>query len=264
MQKEECNPRHALVCGGSEGIGYGIATELVRSGIHVTLLARREEVLCSACDELSSLSGGFADYIVGDITEPGEGERATAIMLQRHGGVDVLVNNAGGPPMGSFLEHSDLTWTLAYKLCLQSTIDFTRAVVPLMKERKFGRIINVTSLLAKEPAPIMVLSATFRAGVSAFSKAISSELIRDGITINTLLPSAVWTARAESLTRQTAEREGISFEEAKVRAIKNLPPGRYAEATELGALVSFLISPAAGYITGQSIAVDGGLGKSVF
>ncbi|MGF1679615.1 MAG: SDR family oxidoreductase [Candidatus Methylacidiphilales bacterium] len=254
----------ALVCGGSKGIGRGVALELSRAGARVTLMSRTEDHLQQAVSEITAETGAAVDYVVGDAATPGEGARLVAWMKERHGGLDILLNNAGGPPMGSFTEHSDEAWDNAYRVSLKSVIEFTRAAAPVMRGRGYGRIINITSLLAKEPGPLMVLSSTFRAGVSAFSKAICTELIKDGITINTVLPSAVWSDRAESLTRQTAEREGISVDEAKARAVKNLPPGRYAEAEELGALVAFLASPTAAYLTGLSLPVDGGLGKSIF
>lgn len=256
--------RSALVCGGSRGIGRGIAHGLLAEGVRVAILARSADAVEEAVAELEMATGRRPVGLIGDVAGEGVAERSVAQAQEALGGLDILVNNAGGPPMGHFEEHSEDVWDVAYRQCLRSVVDFTKAVAPAMRAGGYGRIVNITSFLAKEPTPPMVLSATFRAGVSAFSKAISSELIADGITINTVGPAAVFTERAESLTRETAERDGIDYEEALARSTASLPIQRFATLDELASLVCYLASPLAAYVSGTTVIVDGALSKSVF
>lgn len=254
----------AVICGGSKGIGKACASSLAREGARTVLLSRTEETLLAAAAEIEAAGGTRPHVIVGDVADPLLASRVVAETMERFGRLDIMINNAGGPPMGSFFEHDLDTWHAAVQTNLLSVVTFTRAAAEVMKAAGYGRIINITTVLAKEPTPAMVLSGTLRAGVSAFSKAISTELIKSGVCINTVCPAAVLTERAESLTRVAAERDGISYEEALARAQKGLPIGRLAAPIELGDVVAFLCSPKAGYISGVSLMVDGGVTRAVF
>lgn len=254
----------AIVCGGSKGIGKACAIALSQEGAQTVLISRSSEHLSAAADEIESAGGLRPHTVCGDVADLGLADRVIADILERFGRLDILVNNAGGPPMGSLFDHSNEVWNAAVQTNLLSVVAFSRAAAETMRANGYGRIVNITSFLAKEPTPSMVISGTLRAGVSAFSKAISTELIKSGITINTVCPGAVLTERAESLTKASADRDGLSYAAALERTQSGLPIGRLAEPRELGDVVAFLCSPKAGYITGVSMMVDGGLSHSVF
>ncbi|MGA8028003.1 MAG: SDR family oxidoreductase [Bryobacteraceae bacterium] len=260
----ELEGRVALVCGGSRGIGKAIAQALAREGAMPVLVSRSDRRLVEAAEEIEGATGIRPGILAGDVADSGLARASVDEVVGKHGRIDILINNAGGPPSGSFLSHAPETWDAAVETNLLSVIRFTQAAVPEMKKSGYGRVINITSFLAKEPTPGMVLSGTLRAGVSAFTKAISKELARENITANTVCPSAVLTDRAESLTREAAGRDGISFEEALKRASAALPMGRLAAPAEIADIVAFLASPLASYITGVTLLVDGGLSCSVF
>jgi 3-oxoacyl-[acyl-carrier protein] reductase len=260
----ELQNRVAIVTGGSRGMGKAIGIHLSREGVKVCLVARDAEVLAETEAEIGSMSDTPVMTIAGDVSDPGLAERAVKTVEDAWGQVDILINNGGGPAMGSFLDHDDEAWLAALQLNLLSTVRFTKACVPGMKNRQWGRIVNITSSLAKEPSAPMVLSATARAGVSAFSKSVSHELAVDNITINTILPGGVKTDRLLSLMQQRADADGIALDDLVKTRAENLPIKRFAEPGEIADVVTFLTSERGGYVTGTSIAVDGGLTKSTF
>ena len=203
----EIQGRVAIVTGASAGMGKASAVALAQQGVNLVLIARNTSRLDEAKTEIEQKSGVDVIALGGSVTEPDLAQKAVAIALARWQTIDILINNAGGPPPGSFLQHDDSVWDAALNQNLKSTIRFTRAVAPHMMEKKWGRIISITSTLAKEPSANMVLSATARAGVSAFSKAISFELAPHGITVNTLCPGGVLTDRLHSLVTSSAHKQ---------------------------------------------------------
>ena len=256
--------RVAIVCGASKGIGKAISKGLAAHGANVCLISPDPSVLDETVADLSADGFGEAVALAGDVTDPALAKKALKAVIDRWGRVDILVNNAGGPPPGGFLEHDDETWTAAFELNLMSAIRFTRAVAPVMKDRRWGRIVNVTSTLAKEPTPQMVLSATIRAGVSTFSKAIAAELAPFNITINTVCPGGVKTDRLVSLFSEIARKNGKDPQELIRNSEESIPIGRFAEADEFAQMVLFLLSEKGSYVTGTTISIDGAATKSVF
>jgi 3-oxoacyl-[acyl-carrier protein] reductase len=252
--------RLALVTGGSKGIGFGIALALAGEGCDVCLVARNEGPLHAAAETIRAKTGKAISTIAGDVAD------ATFIdrIVNEVAGIDILVSNAAGPPPGSFLAHDDAAWLAAIDQNFLSTVRLVRALAPGMKERGWGRVVSITSTLAKEPTPLMVLSASTRAAVSAFTKAISIELAPFGVTANVVAPGGVQTERLESLMQQTAEREGKTIDEIRARSAASIPMQRFASPDELADLVVFLASERGRYLTGMSLMADGGLTKGVF
>jgi 3-oxoacyl-[acyl-carrier protein] reductase len=256
--------RVAIVCGASTGMGFSSAMGLAKQGVNLLLISRSEEKLQSAKADISAQSDVDIEILPGSVSDPKLAQEAGDIALKTWNKVDVLLNNAGGPPMGSFLEQDDAAWSEALDLSLMSVVRFTRVVAPLMMERKWGRIINITSTLAKEPSGPMVLSATARAGVSAFSKSISIELAENNVTINTLCPGGVLTGRLRSLVEISAKNQNKDYDEVLKASESSIPLGRFADPEEFADMVVFLASERGRYLTGTTTMVDGGLTKSVF
>ena len=260
----EIEGRVALVTGASRGIGKAVAMSLAQAGVRLCLLSRNDDSLAAARSEIATETGIEALTIAADV---GNEDAASAIVERvsdELGKVDILVNNCEGPPMGTFLEQDAASWQQAYRQNLYSVVNYSTLVTPAMKADNWGRIINITSVLAREPTPAMVLSATMRAGVSAFAKSISLELAEHGITVNTICPSAVLTDRMVKLTEAAAEREGRSYDEILQTAQASIPARRFSTPAEIGDFAAFLCSQRASYITGVSHMIDGGLTKSVF
>lgn len=255
----------AIITGGSKGIGKAIALKLASlNEIQVCIVSRSEENLKKALSEIQELSSLEHIYVASDVSSAGSEKLVIDTVLEKFGRVDILVNNSGGPSPGSFLEKSESDWNMAIENNLMSVIRFSKYIAPFFIKQQWGRILNITSTLAKEPSPTMVLSASVRAGVSAFTKAIAEELAIYNITVNTICPGSVLTERLDSLVSEVAERKQISKEEQLEKSQSVIPMKRFANPSELAEVGAFLVSDAASYITGQSLMVDGGLTKSYF
>jgi 3-oxoacyl-[acyl-carrier protein] reductase len=260
----EINDRVAIITGASSGIGFAAAKGLALQGVNLVLVSRTEDKLKNAQAEILALADVEVEIFSGNVTDKYLSQKVVDLAMSKWGKIDILINNAGGPPMGSFLEHEDDVWDEALDQNLKSVIRFTRSVSPIMIKNKWGRIINITSTLAKEPTPLMVLSATARAGVSAFSKSISAELAEYGITINTLCPGGVLTDRLHSLLVTAAEKQEKSYDDVLKMSQATIPIGRFAEPEEFADMLVFMASERARYITGTTVMVDGGLTKGIF
>ena len=253
----------ALVAASSRGLGRAIAFELAREGAAVVISARDAKVLEATRASIAAETGARVDAIPADVSTM-EGIRAlTDGALALHGRVDILVTNAGGPPGGPFEQHEPEAWQRAFELTLRSAVELTRAVLPGMRERKWGRILNVTSIAVKQPVSNLMLSNSLRAAVTGFARTLATEVATDGITVNNLMPGWTRTERVEHLADATAKREGISHEAALARIYADIPMQRLGEPEEFAALAAFLASERASYITAQSIAVDGGWIRSL-
>jgi 3-oxoacyl-[acyl-carrier protein] reductase len=252
----------AIVTGASKGMGLAIVNALVAEGVKVLLVARNAETLAATVDQIKK-SGGEAAFVAGDVSNADLPQLVISkIQSAWNDSADILINNAGGPPVGSFLEHGADAWDSAIQINLLSAVRFSKAVAPQMKEKKWGRIISITSTIAKEPSAVMVLSATVRSGVSAFTKAISSELASFNVTANVICPGGVSTDRLTNLIKTRAERENRAYEDVLKESEASIPAQRFASPEEIASTVSYLVSQHGSYITGLSISVDGGLTKS--
>ena len=254
--------KNALVVASSQGLGKAIATELLREGANVMLAARSEEKLLAVQEELKSIGKGKLSYCVADITKPLDVKNLIATTIREFGGIELLVNNAGGPKAGNFTDMSDSDWQEAFELNLLSYIRVIREALPALKN-KGGKIVNIASSSTKEPIPGLILSNTFRTGIVGLSKTLAMELAGDGILVNTVSPGRIATERVAHLDEVNALKQGVSINEIKELAEGKIPLGRYGKPEEFAKFVVFLLSGANTYITGQSFLVDGGMVKSI-
>ena len=254
----------ALVTGASQGIGFACAEVLARSGADVAIVARRPDVLDRAKEKIVAETNAQVIAIPGDVAKPSFAEEVVSEVKQELGRVDILVNNAGGPPPGAFMEMTLEDWRGALAQNLLSVVLFSQAVLPEMKDKGWGRIINIASTSVKEPMPGMVLSNATRAAVGAVAKTMSLELASFGITVNTICPGPTYTDRAKELINNRCQKESISMEDVVNQIIANVPVGRMAQPEEISSIVVFLASDFASYITGTVVPVDGGMTRSLY
>jgi 3-oxoacyl-[acyl-carrier protein] reductase len=254
--------RVAVVAAASKGLGRAIADSFADEGVSVVLCARGEAALREACDAIAA-RGGRAHGVVADVSEPGAPARVVAEAARTYGPVDIVVTNSGGPKSGPFELLTDEDWDAAVQTLLTSTVGFARAALPGMRQRRWGRILNVTSIAAVQPVDGLMLSNSVRSAVHAFAKTLSNEVAVDGVTVNNLVPGYTRTDRVIDLANQMAVTGGTTPDEISARWEAQIPMRRLGEPRELAALAAFLASDHAGYITGQSIAVDGGWIRSV-
>ena len=215
-------------------------------------------MLAATRDAIAKTTASAVHAVAADLSRTDGIEQVVRATLERFGRVDVLVTNAGGPPVGPLESHDWATWERAVGLTLRSAVELTRAVLPGMRERRWGRILHVTSLTVKQPIDGLMLSTSIRAAVTGFSRTLANEVAAHGVTINTILPGYMNTERVAELNQINATREGVPVRDVEQRVIGQIPVGRIGEPRELAALAAFLASDKASYITGQSIVVDGG------
>ena len=208
--------------------------------------------------------GANVHAVTADLTEPGDVERVIAEGLDAFGRVDVLVTNIGGPPAGPFTSHGPEVWQQAFRQNLESVVNLCRGALPQMQERGWGRIVNITSIAVKQPVDGLILSNSMRAAVTGFARTLANEVAADGVTVNNVLPGYTRTDRLVELAEKIGRDSGISPEAALARWESEIPMRRIGNPDELAALVAFLASQRAAYITGSSIAVDGGWIRSLF
>jgi 3-oxoacyl-[acyl-carrier protein] reductase len=250
--------RVALVGASSKGLGRAIAEAFAAEGAAVALCARNAGVLEATRAAIAKTASTPVHAVAADLSQTPGIEQVVRSTLERFGRVDVLVTNAGGPPVGPFETHDWAAWQRGFELTLRSALELTRALLPGMRERRWGRILHVTSLTVKQPIDGLMLSTSIRAALTGFSRTLANEVATDGITVNTILPGFMNTERVVELNEVTAAREGVPVREVERRLIGQIPMRRIGEPRELAALVAFLASEQASYITGQSIVVDGG------
>ncbi|MGQ0814095.1 MAG: SDR family oxidoreductase [Gemmatimonadota bacterium] len=253
----------ALVAASSRGLGRAAAEELAAEGAQLIVCARRDDAVRSVATAISEHYNVQVLPVTADLSQSGEPARVVEQALAHFGQIDVLVTNAGGPPAGPFESHDDEAWRAAVRLNLESVIGLVRAALPGMKERRWGRIINVTSIAVKQPVENLILSNSIRAAVTGFARTLANEVAPFGVTVNNVLPGYTRTERVEELAEYLAQQKGGTAEQARKVWEREIPMGRLGEPREFAALVAFLASERASYITGTSITVDGGWVKSL-
>ncbi len=249
--------RVALVCGASQGIGFAAANELAREGAQLAICSRSAASLERAVERLAP-HGVPVLPVVADLSTVEGIACATAEVMARFGHADILITNTGGPPTGASLEHEWTAWAHASELLLRSAVELCRAFVPGMRERHWGRVVGITSLAVKQPVPSLVLSNALRAAVTGFFRTLADEVAADGVTVNTVLPGYTETERLEDLAEATVKRTGVTRETVYNGWKAEIPTGRLGRPEELGAVIAFLASDRAGFVTGQAVLVDGG------
>jgi 3-oxoacyl-[acyl-carrier protein] reductase len=256
--------RVALVTGSSQGIGKAIALELSMEGTRVVICARNEGALKEATNEIHGATGNEVLPVRADLSRNEQVVKLVRTAFTHFDRIDILVNNTGGPPSLDFLETSNQHWLDAYNQLMMSTINTCSAVIPYMQAGKWGRIINMTSFAAKQPADKLVLSNAIRAGILGLSKSLSNELASHGILVNAVCPGWTMTKRVEDLARARANAEGRTSEEIVKTWESQIPLKRMAQPREIASLVVFLASERASYITGAVVQVDGGVVKGLY
>ena len=255
MSEQNLQGYHALVCGASRGIGRACAEMLAGRGARLTLVARNAETLESVRDGLPGGRDAGHAALALDLDDTGALSKRLAEVVEP---VHILINNAGGPPGGPLIDARPEEFRRGFERLLIAAHLITQHCVPGMRKAGYGRIVNIISTSVREPIPGLGVSNTIRAACAGWAKTLSRELAPDAITINNVLPGFTATDRLASLFDARAERMGKSREEVEQAALNNVPAGRFATPAEIAAAVAFLAGPDAGYITGSSLAVDGG------
>ena len=253
----------AVVSASSKGLGRAIAEELAVEGANLVMCARGEDALRQTAESIRKKAGTTVLEVAADVSEPAGIDRVAKSALDKFGKVDILVTNSGGPPSGAFESFTAESWESATRLLLFSAVGLARAVLPGMKERRWGRILNVTSIAVKQPIDGLMLSNSLRAAVTGFARSLANEVARFNVTVNNLMPGYTRTDRVEELARATSAKTGASLGDAYAKWEREIPMGRLGEPREFAALAAFLASERASYITGSSIAVDGGWIRSL-
>jgi 3-oxoacyl-[acyl-carrier protein] reductase len=254
----------AVVAASSKGLGKAVALGLAREGVKLTICARGRDELERTEKEIVSETSADVLALECDVSKTAEIKKVVDETIKKYSKIDIMVNNAGGPPTGGFLDFSLEDWQRAIELNLFSTIKFTKEVLPRMREQKWGRIVNITSIAVKQPIDGLILSNTARAAVIGLAKTISNEYGQYNITVNNVCPGRILTDRIIHLANEKAKKEGRSIDEALSIMELDIPMRRIGKPEELANLVVFLASERASYITGTTIQADGGFTRGLF
>jgi 3-oxoacyl-[acyl-carrier protein] reductase len=252
----------ALVAASSRGLGRAVAEELAREGARLVLCARGEAALRETADAIRT-TGAQVEAIAADVSRPADVARVIEAGMRAFGRIDILVTNGGGPPAGPFESHAAEAWQEAVRQNLGSVVELTRAVLPGMKERHWGRIVNVTSIAVKQPVDNLILSNSVRAAVTGLARTLANEVAAFGITVNNVMPGYTRTQRVDELAARNASLRGTSADAELAAWEAQIPMGRLGRPAEFAAMVAFLCSERASYTTGASIPVDGGWIRSL-
>ncbi len=250
--------RVAVVAAASKGLGRAVALGLAREGANLSLCARGEEALKATAEEIRRETGVEVLTTVADVFKPEDVQRFVAGTASHYGRIDILVTNAGGPPNTTFNDAAPEDFLDAVKLNLMGAVRLSKEVVPHMQRRKWGRIVHIVSLAAKQPLPGLILSNAARPGILGLSKSMANELAKDGILVNSACPGYTLTDRVDVLTKARAQQLGISQDEELKASAARIPLGRIGMPEEFANVVVFLASERASFVTGVAIQVDGG------
>lgn len=256
--------KNVLVTAASSGIGKSIAQLFIEEGANVAICSSNSTNIQNAANEIFTNLHIKPYYLVCDINNKEDIHKTVEYVIQKFGSIDILINNCGGPVTGFFDSLDDSKWQQAFEQVLMSAVRFTRLILPYMKKNKWGRIINITSLSVKQPVDNLILSNTFRSGLTAFAKTISNQLGNFNITINNVAPGYTLTGRLEHLAEIKAKEFQSTKEEVLKKMADDVPLKRLGKPEELASLVVYLASDLAGYINGQTVTVDGGFVKATY
>lgn len=254
------NGRVAMVAAASKGLGRATAESLARDGCRLSICSRSMESL----EETRKATGPDSLAVACDVSNAGDLRAWVDATLARFGRIDILVTNTGGPPAAKFLDLSEEQWRTGIDSTLMNVVRLCRMVIPDMQKRQWGRIVHITSLVAKQPLELLTISSTLRAGLSALTKTLADQVARDGITVNALLPGHILTDRQRHLNELRSKEQGVTVEEYASRVEQSIPMGRFGRPEEIGDAITFLCSERASYITGTSLQVDGGIIRATF
>jgi 3-oxoacyl-[acyl-carrier protein] reductase len=259
----QISDRVALVCGSSSGLGLAVARALATDGCRIGLNGRDPGRLGRAVELLQAETGADVTGFQADVSEPDQAEDLVRRVQDAYGQLDILLCNAGGPPATTFVDAEPDAWQRALTLNLLSTVHLCRAAVPAMRSRKWGRVLCLTSVAAKQPLGDLILSTTARAGILGFAKALSDEVAADGVTVNVLCPGYMRTERSIELMEHRATTTDTPVDVVVEELSRAIPMRRMGEPAEFAAVAAFLASAPAGYLTGSVIQVDGGFVRSI-
>jgi len=256
----------AIVAAASSGLGRGVARALAAEGATVVMFSRDAAAIQAAAAEVQAAAGEGAQALglAADVTRSTDLERVVSTTVERFGGVDIVFNNAGGPKPGMFDTLNDDDWQSAVELNLMSAIRLTRLCLPHMRAKHWGRVITSTSSSVKQPIANLMLSNAVRSATTAWSKTLSDQVGQDGITVNTIAPGRIDTPRIRQIDDDLAQRQGRRREDVERDSLASIPLRRYGRPDEFGAAAAFLASEPAGYITGVTLLVDGGLFRGTY
>jgi 3-oxoacyl-[acyl-carrier protein] reductase len=256
--------RVVIVCAASQGLGKASAAAFLREGAHVVISSRDRRRLELAAREMAAASSGAVVLpVVADVTKPAHIRRLVASAFKRFGRIDVLVVNAGGPPVGNFMDLTDGMWKEGVELTLMSAVRLIREVLPHMRKGGWGRVIAITSITARQPVDDLIISSAVRPGVVGLLKVLANQHGKEGILFNAVAPGFILTARQRDISESRAKGKGMSAENYMAALGKTIPIGRMGDPGELADVIAFLGSERASYINGATISVDGGLSKGL-
>ena len=254
--------KNALVCASSEGLGKAAAIELAKEGANLMICSRNEKKLTETFDAIKEISDSKVSMMMADLSDSEDLDKLHKTSVLELGPIDILVNNAGGPPPSTFDNTTDDQWESAFNLTMMSSVRLSRLVLPQMKENNWGRIINISSVSVKTPVNGLFLSNSIRMGVLGWSKALSDEVAASGITVNSVCPGSTRTKRITDIFDAQSQATGKSVDEIEAAASASIPMQKIGEPEDLAALIAFLASERASYMTGLAIQVDGGSART--
>jgi 3-oxoacyl-[acyl-carrier protein] reductase len=257
--------RVAIVCAASQGLGKAAAAGFLREGAHVVICSRDARKLAAAAKEIQAVAadGARVVHVAADLTKPAHIKRLVRTAMSAFRRIDILVTNAGGPPVAAFPDLDDRTWQKGIDLNLMSTIRCIREVLPVMQKQHWGRIINITSIAAKQPIDDLVISSTVRPGILGLSKVLANRYSKEGILVNSVAPGFIATARQQEIGGARAKAAGITTAEYLENQGKGIPVGRMGTPEELANVIVFLGSERASYVSGTTVNVDGSMMKGI-